>query len=69
MFKLMFLGLALVGGIAVAPFAQSSVAAPCVCCGEGCTCESCACDEKQCACDVGGPCQCSDQCNATCCTK
>jgi len=47
-------------------FAGSN-AAPCVCCGDGCTCTTCVCDAEKCACDVGGECACDTDCKAECC--
>lgn len=77
MFKKLFFGLMLAGGIAttslaIAAFNATSSALPpaaCTCCGEACICEVCDCDAESCTCDAGGECACDAACCATCCEQ
>jgi hypothetical protein len=72
MFTKLLLGLALMGGLAAAPFALAAFngpQAPCSCCGDACTCEVCTCDANGCACLDGGKCECTPACCATCCAE
>ncbi|MDG2186593.1 MAG: hypothetical protein P8K79_13025 [Mariniblastus sp.] len=66
------LGLALLAGLAITPFAltgsRPSAADPCSCCRTVCLCEDCHCEQEDCQCKTGGDSACSDACCTDCCS-
>ncbi len=72
MFKISFLALVLISGLAATSLAfavLSTPQGPCLCCGSTCICEVCECDLNGCDCDAGGDCDCDAACCLTCCAE